>query len=420
MTSVSSGPAARPATRPGFVEFVALMALLMGMGAFSIDNLLPAFGPIGADFAIADANQLQFIVYAYMAAFAVTQIVYGPLADVIGRRPVLLTGLLIYSVGSIVAILADSFAMLLVARVIQGIGSAAARVLVVTIVRDRFAGREMARVMSLTMMVFILVPVFAPAVGSLLLLLGSWHVIFIAMLLLGLVVLAWFWLRMPETLHPEYRHPFSFARIGSGIALSITTRASFGYSVAMGLMMGCLMAYIGSAEQILGSEAGVYKLGALFPVAFGVVAGVMGIASLVNSRLVRRLGTRRLSHGAILGFTAVSGLHVALALLFDGVPPLWLFVGLLSLAQFLFSMTMPNFNAMAMEPLGAIAGTASSFIGTFTTVLAVIVGTSIGQSYDGTVLPLALGYFLLGGAAVLVILWTERGRLFRPQHPDPA
>ncbi|MGK9167250.1 multidrug effflux MFS transporter [Inquilinus limosus] len=408
----------RATPAPGFVEFVGLIAFMMALISLSIDNLLPAFGAIQADLGIADANALQYVLTAYMAGFGVMQLVYGPVSDVIGRRPTLMIGLSLYSLGSVLAIAAHGFEWLLIARAVQGMGAAAARVLTVTIVRDRFSGREMARVMSLTMMVFIIVPIFAPAIGQVFLLLGGWPAIFVSMLGLALVQIVWFNLRMPETLHPEYRKRFSLPNILGAMRRCVTTRVSIGYATAMGLMFGALMSYLGSSQAIFETE--VYGLGPLFPVAFGLIAAVMGFASFLNSRLVRRLGMRRLSHTGICGFVAVGALQVAIALAFDGKPPLFLYGAVLAANMFLFSLTVPNFNAMAMEPLGDIAGTASSVFGCYTTIASAILGAVVGQAFDGTVLPLGLGYFGLGLCALLIVLWTERGRLFVPHHPDPA
>jgi DHA1 family bicyclomycin/chloramphenicol resistance-like MFS transporter len=405
-----------PAT-PTVVEFVALIALMMGLTALSIDNLLPAFQPIQADFAVASENDLQLLVYVYMIGFAIMQLVYGPVSDIVGRRPTLLIGLAVYAVGCVMALAAPSFTVLLVARAVQGMGVAAARVLAVAIVRDCYEGREMARIMSLTIMVFIVIPVFAPAIGSFTLLFGTWHLIFGSMLLLAVVLTVWFWLRMPETLHPEYRFPFSARRIYEGVRITVTSREAVGYSTAIGLLFGCLMGYVGSAQQIF--ETAVYNLGSLFPVAFGAIAAVMGFASWVNSRLVRRLGMRRLSHVGILGFLAFSLVQLGVALAFDGHPPLFVFGALLATIQFLTGLTMPNFNTMAMEPLGSVAGTASSFTGFYTTLVGAVLGLLVGQAFDGTVMPLTVGYAVLGAAAALVVLWTENWRLFRPHHPDP-
>jgi DHA1 family bicyclomycin/chloramphenicol resistance-like MFS transporter len=410
-----TAPVARASAHmPRFREFVALIALMMGLTALSIDNLLPAFPAIQATYGVADTNELQLLVYVYMFGFGIVQLVYGPLSDVFGRRPILLAGLAIYAVGCVAAAFAPSFELLLVARAVQGLGVAAARELAVAIVRDCYSGREMARVMSLTFAVFIIVPVFAPATGSVTLLFGGWHLLFTTMLVLAVVVATWFWLRMPETLHPEYRFPLSARRIAEGIRLTVTNRAALGYSTAVGLMFGALMGYVGSSQQIF--ETDVYGLGPYFPVAFGAIAAVMGVAAVVNSQLVRRLGMRRLSHASILAFVGVSIVQVTLAAAYGGRPPLLLFGLVLAASQFLASLTFPNFNAMAMEPLGAVAGTASSFMGLYTTLLGTLLGLAIGQAFDGTVLPLGIGYLALSVLAVLVVFWTEEGRLFRPQH----
>lgn len=410
MTTLTVPEAAQPSQMPAFAEFVSLIALMMAVSAFSIDNLLPAFDAIRAQYRVGNANDLQLLVYGFMLAFASVQFVYGPVSDVVGRRPVLLFGLAIYGLGSLLALVAPDFPTLLAARVIQGLGAASPRVLAVTIVRDRYAGREMARVMSLTMLVFLIVPVFAPAIGSLLMLLGSWRWIFLSTLALAVGLAAWFGLRMPETLHPEYRLSFSPSRIAGAIKLTVTTRVALGYSTAVGLMMGCLMAYIGSSQQILGSE--VYRLGAAFPLFFAMVAATMGIGSLANSRLIRRVGMHRMSHTGILGFVLVAAAQLTAALFFQGAPPLWLFLALLALNMLLFNLTVPNFNALAMEPLGAVAGTAASLIGSYTTMTGAFCGFVIGRAFNGTVIPLAAGFFALGLLCLLVVLWTERGRLF--------
>ena len=417
LPGVAPQPPSRP--EPGFVEFVLLAALMMGLTALSIDNLLPAFPAIGRDFAVGDPNRLQFLVYVYMVGFAAGQLVYGPVSDAVGRRRTLMVGLAIYVAGCALAALAPSFAVLVAARVVQGVGAAAARILAVAVTRDRFEGREMARVMSLTMMVFLIVPIVAPAVGGAVLLVGPWRLLFAGMLGLALVTAAWFWTRIPETLRPEYRRPLSLASVASGVARTAATRVALGYATALGLLFGCLMGYVGSAEQVL--DSGLYHLGGLFPLAFALVAGAMGAATLINARLVRRLGMRRLSHGGVVGLCGVTALQLAGALACGGHPPLWLFLTGIAAAQFLIAFALPNFNALALEPLAGIAGTASSVIGFYTTLVGAGAGVLVGQAFDGTVVPLCLGYALLSAGALAAVAWTERGRLFQPHHaPPPA
>jgi MFS transporter, DHA1 family, multidrug resistance protein len=419
-TLAAAGAETTPSGRraPGFVEFVTLVALMMGFTAFAVDNALPAFPDIARHFSVANANDLQLVVYVYMVGFGVAQLVYGPMSDVLGRRPAFLAGLCVFLIGCLLALVATSLETLLAARFVQGLGAAAGRVLAVAIVRDRFGGREMARVMSLTLMIFITVPILAPAIGSLLLLVGDWRTIFAAMFVLAAIIGIWFVRRMPETLHPEYRMPFSWRRIGEGVRDTATCRAALGYSTAFGCLFGCVMGYIGSSEQIFAGE--VYGLGSLFPLAFASVAGLMGLASLVNSRLVRRYGMRRISHLSLGVFICLSAVQCGLALAFAGRPPLILFGLVLGTSQFFSSLAMPNFNAIAMEPLGRIAGTASSMVGLYTTLVGAGCGVLIGRFFDGTVLPLGIGYLLLSVAAITAVLVTERGRLSLSAAPEVA
>ena len=405
-----SGPA--PAwTGPRFGEFVAIVALMMAVTAISIDNLLPAFPAIRARFGVEDPNRLQLLVYVYMLGFGPGQIVYGPVSDALGRRRTLLASLAVYLAATGLAMLAPSFGWLLAARLLQGVGAAGGRVLSTAIVRDRFAGREMASVMSLIMMVFLIVPMIAPAVGSGMLLLGSWHWVFVSMLALGGVLAVWFTVRMPETLHPEFRRPLSVGATMEALRVTLRTRVAIGYATALGLLTGCIMGYVGSAEQLF--ESGVYHLGGWFPAAFGLVAGAMGAATLINARIVQRLGMRLLSHAGLLAFTLVALAQVGVGLWYGGRPPLPLFLALLSANQFLMSFAMPNFNALALQPLGAIAGTASSFLGLYTTLLGAFCGWLIGSAFDGTTLPVSVGYAALGALSLAVVAWTERGRLFQ-------
>ena len=397
---------------PGFREFVGIVALMMAVTAISIDNLLPAFPAIGERFAVADPNRLQLLVYVYMLGFGLGQMIYGPVSDSLGRRKALLASLALYLAATVLAMFSPSLEWLLAARIVQGIGAAGGRVLSLAIVRDRYAGRAMASVMSLVTMVFLIVPMIAPAVGQVMLLFGSWVWVFVSMLVLGGVTAIWFSLRMPETLHPEHRRPLSLPAMRQALAVTLRSRATLGYGTALGLMVGCIMGYVGSAEQVF--DSGLYRLGGWFPAAFGLVAGAMGAATLVNARLVERLGMHWLSHAGLIAFTCVALVQVGIGLAWHGQPPLALFLAVLCCNQFVLSFTLPNFQALAMQPVGAVAGTASSFLGFYTTLLGALCGALIGQSFDGSVLPVGLGYAGLGALALVVVAWTERGRLFRP------
>ncbi|PWC36929.1 MFS transporter [Azospirillum sp. TSO22-1] len=397
-----------------FAEFVGLIALLMAMTALSIDIMLVALPDIAGAYGVLEPNDRQLIITGYMLGFAVGQPFHGPLSDRFGRKPVLAVGLVIFAAASLGAALAPGFGWMLAFRALQGFGAAAPRVVAIAIVRDRFVGRDMARVMSFVMMVFIIVPVIAPAIGEGILLVSAWRWIFGALFLVAAAALGWAALRLPETRPPEDRMPLSGAALGHAFAKVVTTRWTLGYTVAMGFMFGGLLSYVGSAQQIF---VDVYGLGELFPVAFGAIAGVMALASLTNTRLVGRLGMRRVSHVALLVQVAACA---AMALLgFPEHPPLLVLGVFMAVVFYCFGLIAPNFNAMAMEPLGHVAGMGSSFIGFYTTAAGAFFGWVIGHAFDGTVRPLIIGFAALGVAALATVLVTERGRLMQVRDGGP-
>ncbi|MBP2231986.1 DHA1 family bicyclomycin/chloramphenicol resistance-like MFS transporter [Azospirillum agricola] len=405
-TSQSSSPP--PSGGISFVEFVTLIAAMMALTALSIDIMLVALPDIAHALGGDGANDRQLIITAYMLGFAAGQPFAGPLSDRFGRKPVLAAGLVVFAVASLAAVLAPSFGVMLAARAIQGFGAAAPRIVAVAIVRDRFAGRDMARVMSFAMMVFIIVPVIAPAIGELILHAGSWPWVFAALFLAAAGALAWSALRLPETRHAEDRLPLSPAALGNALRMVVTTRQTVGYTVAMGFMFGSLLSYIGSAQQVF---VDIYGLGTLFPVVFGAIAAVMAVASLTNARLVGRLGMRRVSHAAMLGFLAACLAMAAFG--FPERPPLLALGGFLAATFYCFGLIAPNFNALTMEPLGHIAGMGSSFTGFYSTAAGALFGWGIGQAFDGTVRPMTIGFTVLAVLAVLTVLKTEGGVLFR-------
>jgi len=390
-----------------FPEFVALMALLMALTALSIDIMLPALPDIARRFALADANAPQLIVPFYLFGLAAGQIFWGPISDRIGRRPPLLAGLAIFTAGSVLASFAPSFWWLLTARLVQGFGAGAARTISIAIVRDAYAGRDMARVMSLVISTFIIVPVVAPAFGQALILVGAWSWPFHALGLVGIAAICWVALRLPETAGPSSgRTPASY---GEATRAVVGTPITVAYALAVGLVFGSLVGYVASAQQIF---VDVYGLGSMFPIAFGAVAVSMAVSSLANAALVRRIGMRRLSHIALVCYT-VSGGVLALAALV-ATPPLWLTLALLSFNFFMFGLITPNLNAIAMHPQARFAGMASSLIGGATTVIGSVCGLLVARQFDGSVLPLATGFMLLGLTAFVLIAVVEGQRgLFR-------
>jgi MFS transporter, DHA1 family, multidrug resistance protein len=335
----------------------------------------------------------------------------GPLSDRFGRRPVLLGGMTVYFIASLLAIVAPSFETLLLARALQGVGTSATRVIATSIVRDCYAGRRMASVMSLAMMVFIAVPVLAPSFGQAVLLLTQWRGIFVVLMLYGVVALIWSALRMPETLPLSRRRSLAVREVFDAFRQTVTNRQTLGYALTAGGVVGSLFAFVFTSQQVFTE---IYKLGPYFPVAFAAVAIGTAIAGFINSRFVDRLGMRVISHGALLGYVAVSGIMLAAAKL--QMLPLPLFMFLSALMMFAFGLMISNFTALAMEPQGRIAGTASSLYGSITTLLGIGIGTKMGQDYDGTLLPFATGFFLCTLASLAVVLVVEKGRLFKPHH----
>lgn len=393
------------------VEFISLAAALMAINALAIDIMLPGLQEIGAALGVGDENARQLVITAYIAGFGLAQLFFGPISDRYGRRIPLLFGLAIYVVAAAACAIAPTFETLLAMRFVQGLGAAATRVIAVSVVRDTFGGRAMAEVMSLIFMVFMIIPIIAPGAGQILMLAFDWPSIFLFMAGLGLVFTVWTYTRLPETLHEEHRRALAVDVVLDGFRTVVTNRVSICYTVAFTLVMGALFGFINSAQQVY---VGIYDVGATFPIYFAVVSALVAFSSFMNSRLVGRYGMRRMAHGALLAYIVFSGIAFAASLF--GPVPLWLFTALLALSMMQFSWIGSNFNALAMEPLGHVAGTASSVQGFLQTVGGGIIGALIGQAFNGTVTPLAAGYFFAGILALGMTLLAERGRLFRPQN----
>jgi len=391
----------------GFREFVAFIAGLMATNAIAIDSMLPALPEIGESLRIDTANHTQLVITAYLLGFGGAQLVYGTLADRFGRRKVLLFGLALYTIASIGALFAGSLEVMLAARALQGVGSAATRILAITIVRDCYSGSHMARVMSLAFLVFLSVPILAPSIGQSIMLVAPWRAIFLMLCLLGGILFVWTLTRLPETLHPEDRSPISLGAITHAFDLIVHSRATVGYVLAMTMVMGGLFGFINSAQQVF---ADAFDAEELFTLIFAMIAVFMAASSLLNARVVEKLGMRRVSHAALFGYCAVTLVHAAVVL--ADAENIWTFSALQGAMMFFFGLMVSNFNSMAMEPVGHIAGTASSVLGFVSTAGGALLGFALGQHFDGTTLPLTMGFVMLSLAAVAFVLFAERGRLF--------
>jgi DHA1 family bicyclomycin/chloramphenicol resistance-like MFS transporter len=393
-----------------FGEFVTLIASMMALTALGIDAMLPALPAIGAGLDVAEANHRQFVITAYLLGFAIAQLAYGPLSDRYGRRPVLLVALIGFVLTSGIAAVSGSFTLLLVARAAMGAAAAGARVVTVALVRDCFAGRAMARVMSLAFIVFMAAPIFAPAFGQAVLAAGGgWRMIFWGVAAVSAIVALWFAWRMPETLGADARQSLQPSRIAGDYLLVLRDRCAVGYTLAAALLSGGLFGFIGSVQQIMED---VFRRPELLTLIFAVVASTMAVGSFLNSRIVMKLGTRRISHTALAGLVVIAALHLGVA--FSGAESLWTFAILQAAMMACFGLATSNFSAMAMERMGEIAGTASSLQGFVSTLGGALIGAAIGQAFDGTTVPLYAGFLLVGSIAFVTVAITERGRMFRP------
>lgn len=389
---------------PRLVEFVALMAMMMSLVALSTDAMLPALPEIGKDLGVQRDNDSQLIVSLLFLGMAMGQMVYGPLSDSIGRKPTIYAGFVLFLTGCLLSLLATSFFVMLAGRALQGIGVAGPRGVTVALVRDVYEGRAMARVMSFVMTVFILVPAIAPAFGQGILLVAHWRAIFGAFLALALIALIWFAIRQPETLAPSRRKRFSLESMAMAVREIGANRIAIGYTLTMGLISGAFVGYLSSAQQVFQDQ---YGLGRQFPLYFAALALSIGSASFLNARLVMRHGMRALTTWSSQTLGGLSIVFCAIAYALAGNPPLWSLMAYFSISFFCVGILFGNLNALAMQPLGHIAGVGAAVIGSLATFISVPLGTLIGQSYNGTILPLVGGFAILSVTAVVVMRWAE-------------
>lgn len=398
----SPAPAAGPT--PGRKEFVFLIAALMASNALGIDAMLPALPAIGEALGVSDENRRQLVITFYMLGFGGAQLAYGPIADRFGRKHLLIGCMILYACFAALSGLASSFVLLLVARTLHGVAAAGTRVLVVAVVRDRFEGAAMAQVMSTAMIVFMMAPVLAPSLGQAVLAVGSWRHIFIALALYALALAVWGGLRLPETLAHAARRPLSAGSIGSAVAQTLSDRVSIGNTAAMTVTFGALLGFINSVQQVVFD---VFQKPALIGIAFACIAMPMALSSYLNSRLVMRFGSRRLLLIALGAFTSFAAVHLV-AILTVG-ETIWSFVALQALTMGCFGLVGSNAGALAMEPVGHIAGTASALQGLLSTIGAALIGLVIGQMFDGTTLPLVAGFVICGALGLAIAWWANAG-----------
>ncbi len=392
----------------GARELVAMMAALMALNALAIDAILPAFPAVGEAFGITDPNRRQYVISSYLMGMGLGSLFYGPIGDRFGRKPVLILSTVFYVMFGAACAFAPDFDTFLALRFAQGFAAAAMGVLVVSVIRDIFSGDQMARFMSIIFLVFMAVPVLAPTIGQLILYFAEWRWIFLLLSVMGAAVGTWVWLRLPETLKPEHVILIRIDVIASTWSKVIFNRTGLGHVAAGGLVMGAMFGFLNSSQQVF---ADVFGAADVFPYAFAAVAGSMAVSSFFNSQIVERFGARRVSQTALLAFIVLSLVQIGAAYLPH--EPMGLFLVIVALNMAMVGFIGANFGSIAMEPFGAMAGAASSFQMALRTVLGAGIGAFIGQAFDGTTVPMAIGFFACGVAALLIIAWAEQGKLFR-------
>lgn len=394
-------------TKPlGKSEFIVLVATLISLVALATDVILPALAEIGAALNVAAANDTQLLVGAFFVGLGGGQLITGPVSDSTGRKPVIYMGLLVFALGCVVSIAAPNFEIMLAGRVLQGLGAAGPRIVTVAMVRDQYEGRGMAQIMSFAMAVFIIVPAVAPILGQTIMIFAHWRVIFVSLLVMAGVGFLWLAMRQPETLTAEKRRPFSISGILTAALEVCRQRLAVGYMIAAGVVFGAFFTYLSMAQQIFHD---VYGAGHLFPLYFAILSLALGAASITNANLVMKFGMRRLSTWALSVLTVWCFAFLIMIQVFALPMPMWTFMGWAMVAFFCMGMLFSNFNALAMEPLGHIAGVGAAMVGSVTTLIAVVFAVLIGRMFDGTVVPLITGFALCGLASLVVVKVTTHG-----------
>ncbi|WP_349666161.1 multidrug effflux MFS transporter [Sinorhizobium sp. 6-117] len=379
----------------------------MAVEALALDIMLPALPDIGAAFQVADPNDRSLVLTVFLIGFGLPQVVFGPLSDRFGRRRPILIGLAVYIACALASAAVRDFAELLSLRFAQGMAAAAIRVGMISAIRDRYEGAAMSEVVSVALSIFLLIPLFMPGVGQIILLVGPWELIFVAMGGLAAMIGLWTFLRMPETLAPGSRRPLDFTSVADGFAIVIRNRAAFSYGLSGMFLLAIILALINTSQQVY---VDIYGLGPYYPLAFAAMPGAAIIGFLVNSGLVARFGMRRLAHGAMLLFLAGSVAWLVMVQL--ATPPLWLFLLMVVLVTPMVSFGFPNTGALAMERLGEVAGTASAIFGAIQTVGGAILGWAVAQSFDGTLTPVIASLCIFSTCVLACFLAAENGRLF--------
>lgn len=396
-------------------ELIVLLAMMMSLNALAIDAMLPALDNLAADLGAVGGNSRQLVIGVYTIGMGLGCLIPGSLADRFGRRPIVLFSLAAYTLLGVTMAFLQDFQALLAIRAVSGLFAAGLVVAPIAIVRDLYEGDEMAQLMSLISAVFISVPVLAPSLGQAILFVGDWRTIFLVLATFGAATAIWVYFRLPETLAPERRQLVNLPVIARNMRVAMSDRSAFGYVIGGSLLMGGVFGYVNSAQQLYQDHFGV---GDKFPIFFGMTAAVMVLSNLTNSAIVTRFGARRVSHAGLLLFMVASAVQVWSSYAHEG--EVWWFMPLMGINLGLLGFLGANFGSIAMQPFARIAGSASS-IQTFVRMFgAASVGALIGSFYNGTAQPFAWSLLVSSVIAMLLVLFSEKGKLFRRLHKVPT
>jgi len=385
------------------LEFVILMAALMSIVALSIDAVLPALPKIGDYLNSVNETDNQKLITAIFLGLGFGQLIFGPLSDSFGRKPMVYFGFGVFVIASIICITTRNFEVMLFGRVLQGVGLSSPRTMSIAIVRDSYNGDHMAKILSIVTMTFILVPVIAPMLGQFLLIHFGWQSIFTVNLVFGSMIIIWFWRRQPETLLSKYQKTFHLSIFKTGTLTFFRIKSAIIYTLLSGLVTGSFMVYLSTSQQIFQVQ---YDLGDYFPYIFASLAVTIGLATFLNSAIVMRFGMWNLVHIALLAFVVISLIYVIL--FWSGVnPPIEILILFLMLQFASVAFLFGNYRALAMQPMGHIAGIGSALNGFISTVMAVPIANYIGSFIKTSVLPLFIG-FLVTGIIGLVLFYSVK------------
>jgi DHA1 family bicyclomycin/chloramphenicol resistance-like MFS transporter len=392
--------------KPEF-QFIALMAALMSSVALTIDALLPALPEIGSYLQVVNTNDNQLLITMIFLGLGFGQLIFGPLSDSFGRKPVVYVGFMLFIVASIICVTTKNFEIMIIGRVLQGIGLSSPRTMAITIIRDRYSGDYMAKIISIVVMVFILVPVIAPAIGQFLLNFYHWKAIFYLNLVLGVVVMIWFWKGQPETLKKENRIPLNWSLFIDGTKEFLKYKDAIAYTLVSGFITGSFMVYLSTSQQIFEQQ---YNMAELFPYIFASLAISVGLATFFNSQLVVKYGMFKIAYTAMIAFVIISILYVLL--FWSGKnPSAFVLIGFCSMQFFAIGFLFGNLRALAMQPLGHIAGIGAAINGFVSTVMAVPIANYVGSFVSDSVLPLFIGFSIFGVLSLLIFLVLKKNMI---------